>query len=462
VINTLPWSRTVLVEEPEQRGGTAPAGFLEMFFPRDVPWGGNRPPTPLHRVQGEVPALGFAFLPLASTPSATDLKVGPNQIENAHYRVRIDSVTGAVSEWFDKDLEHDFAGSYKGWGIGRYVYESVESPLGRQELFVGDFSHEDFGTWVANPPFRQAVAREVSVRPATIEQGRASISVEIKAPGIRRAVCTFSLAGNMKTLAVDWLLDKEHVTDPEAVFIAFPFQLERPVFRADLNGIACTPGVDQLAGSVHSWYPVQRWADVSDDRRGVTMAPLDAPLMHLGGITTARTAGDFDPEGPTMMSWALNNHWMVNFKASQGGEIPLRYRLTTHAGRCDDVAASRFGAEAATPALVLRDYIRVGPASGSWLSMPDDAGILLTAKPAEDGNGLILRLQEVRGLDEDIPLHSAMTLASACCTSPLEVDGAQLSIDGDTIRVPVGARAVQSVRVKFKVRMLTGKQEGSS
>jgi hypothetical protein len=450
VINTLPWSRIVLVEEPEQRGGTAPAGFLEMFFPRDVPWGGNRPATPLRRVQGEVPGLGFAFFPLASTPTATDLKVGPNLIENAHYRVRIDSVTGAVSEWFDKDLEHDFAGSYNGWGIGQYIYESLESPLGRQELFLGDFSHDDFGTWGAHPPFRQAVAGEVSVRPAMIEQGRASIEVEISAPGIRRAVCTFSLTGNTKALAVDWLLDKEHVTDPEAVFIAFPFQLERPAFRAELNGIACTPGVDQLAGSVHSWYPVQRWADVSDDRRGVTLAPLDAPLMHLGGITTARTEGDFDPEGPTLMSWALNNHWMVNFKASQGGEIPLRYRLTTHAGRCDDVAASRFGAEAATPVLVLRDYIRTGPISGSWLSMPDDAGILLTAKPAEDGNGLILRLQEVRGLAKDVPLHSSMTLSSACLTSPLEVDGAQLSIDGDTIRVPLAARAVQAVRVEFK------------
>jgi hypothetical protein len=80
----------------------------------------------------------------------------------------------------------------------------------------------------------------------------------------------------------------------------------------------------------------------------VTIAPLDAPLVHLGGITTGRWAKELEPEGPTVMSWALHNHWMVNFKASQGGEIPLRYRLTTHAGPVDDTAASRFGAEEAT------------------------------------------------------------------------------------------------------------------
>src|SRR6185437_1625513 len=212
VLNTLPWARTVLAEEPEQRGGTAPAGFLEMFFPRDVPWGGNRPTTPLRRVRGEVPALGFAFLPLSATAPATDLQVGPDLIENAYYRVRIDPATGAVREWLDKDLGRDFAGSYQGWGIGQYVYEWVDSPLGRQELFAGDFSHENFGVWAANPPFRRVSADEVVVRPPVIEQGRATLSVEIKARGIRRATCTYSLDSQTKTLAMDWLLDKEHVT----------------------------------------------------------------------------------------------------------------------------------------------------------------------------------------------------------------------------------------------------------
>jgi hypothetical protein len=282
-----------------------------------------------------------------------------------------------------------------------------------------------------------------------IQAGRASIAVDITARGIRRARCAFSLDSGAKMLAVDLVLDKEHCTDPEAVFIAFPCNLGQPAFRLDLNGIACTPGVDQLPGSVRTWYPVQHWVDVSDQQRGVTIAPLDAPLMHLGGITTARWTPEFDPEGPTLMSWALNNHWMVNFKASQGGEIPLRYRLTTHARPCEDVMAARFGAEAATPALVLRDYVRTGAASGSWLSLPDDAGVLLTAKPAEDGDGVILRIQQIGAQAGEIPVRASTGPVSACLTSPLEVDGASLPVDGDTIRVPVGARAVQSVRVRF-------------
>ena len=190
--------------------------------------------------------------------------------------------------------------------------------------------------------------------------------------------------------------------------------------------------------------------DVSDGRRGVALVPLDAPLVHLGGITTALWAPELDPEGPTLMSWALNNHWMVNFKASQGSEMPLCYRLTTHDGPCDDAAAARFGAELATPPIVLRDYLRRGDASGTFLSIPEEAGVLLTAKPADDGDGLIVRLHNVRATAQDVPVQiTAGRPASACLTSPLEVDGEPLPLDGTTVRVLVGTRAVQSLRVRL-------------
>jgi hypothetical protein len=150
------------------------------------------------------------------------------------------------------------------------------------------------------------------------------------------------------------------------------------------------------------------------------------------------------------MSWALTNHWMVNFRASQGGEIPLRYRLTTHAGPCDDVGATRFGAEAATPPLVLRDYLPRGAATGSWITVPDDAGVLLTAKPAEDGRGVIVRVQNLRPLPQEVAVAFAQGApAGASETSPLEIDGARLVVEGATVHVPVRARAIQSVRVRF-------------
>jgi alpha-mannosidase len=450
VVNTLPWSREVVVDEPEQRGWAAPAGVPESLFPRDVPWGGYRPETPFRRVAGTVPGMGYAFLPVSSQPPADDLDAGSGTIENAHYRVRIDPTTGAIAEWYDKALSHDFAGTYEGWQIGQYVYERVESDEGRQALFWGDFSMEDFGYWRQDTPWQRWTVASVTVHDPTIEQGRASIAVEVTGPGIRRGRCIYTLESGQKALAVDWLLDKEHQTGIEAVFIAFPFNLGTPSFRADVNGIPFTPDRDQLPGTVRDWYPLGRWIDVSDGERGVMLTPIDAPLVQLGGITTGKFAQTLAPEGATIMSWPLQNHWMVNFKASQGGEIPLRYRLTTHAGAVDDMSATRFGLESTTQPLVMRDYLRTGPHSGQFLEVPGELPVLLTAKPADDGDGIIVRIQNLSETDQSVPVRFlAAEPTSARLTTPLEIDGDALPVAGADIIVPVAGRAIQSVRIQF-------------
>jgi hypothetical protein len=371
-------------------------------------------------------------------------------IENKHYRVRVDPVSGGIDEWLDKELGYDFAGSYRGWRPAQYVYERVDSVEDRDALFSADFSHEDFGVGRTDTPFRYAVGTAVKVSEPLIEQGRASIVVDIRGDGIRSGRCVFSLESGRRELAIDWLLDKQHVTEPEAVFIGFPFNLGSPSFLVDLNGVACRPNADQLAGTVRDWYPVQRWVDVSDDLRGVTLAPLDSPLVQLGGITTGRWASTLDPESATLMSWVLHNHWMVNFKASQGGQIPLRYRLTTHRGPCDAGAAARFGAEQSTPPIVLRDYRREGATlSGSFADVGDD-GVLVTTKPAEDGDGVVLRVRNVRSAGRDVAIaFRDVVPTSVHVTSPVEVDGDELPLDGSTVHIPMDGVAVRSLRARF-------------
>ncbi|MCC6674704.1 MAG: hypothetical protein IT339_05880, partial [Thermomicrobiales bacterium] len=283
-----------------------------------------------------------------------------------------------------------------------------------------------------------------------IAHGRASITVSVEAAGIRGGACTYSLETNQKTLGIDWELDKIHETGIEAVFIALPFALGKPNFRADINGVPFAPNEDQLNGTVRDWYPLGRWVGLDDGENSVLVAPLDAPLMHLGGITTGKWARELEPEGPTLMSWALHNHWMVNFKASQGGLIPLRYRLTSASGPVDDAAAWKFGAEAATRPITLRDYLRTGPETGRFLDIPESLPIAVWAKPAENGDGVIVRVQNL----SDDPIEVPVTVlsaqpASATTTSPLEIDDTTIALDGSTATVRVGASDIQSVRLRF-------------
>jgi hypothetical protein len=447
VVNTLPWPRTVVVEEPDLRGGGAPVGMLEQFFPPNVPWGGALPHERTRRVRAELPGFGFTFVSPDTPAGSDDLSAGPGVIENARHRVEIDPETGGIAAWLDKDLEHDFAATQDDYRTGQLVYETL--PEGRDGLFAMDFSRDDFGLWGVNPPFRREPPRAVQVGEGVVHEGVAELSVDLELPGCRGVRGRYSLASGADVLSVEWTLDKEHVVGPEAVYVVFPFALGPPSFRVDLNGVACTPDVDQLNGTVRDWFPVRRWADVSDGERGVTLCPLDAPLVQLGGITTGKMATELHPEGPALVSWALNNHWMVNFKASQGGLISLRYGLRPHAGACDDADAARFAAEQATPPLVLRDYRPGAARTGRFVSV-DDEHVEVTAKPAEDGDGIVVRFNDFGGRAREATLTvEAGEPASAARTSPLEEDREPLELSARTIRVPLPGRGVTSIRIRF-------------
>ena len=251
----------------------------------------------------------------------------------------------------------------------------------------------DFGAWNTDLMFNREVPNSVKVSKPIIEKGRVAISIECKIKGVKRATCIYWLDAGSKELGIEWEIDKEHVRDAEELFIAFPYNLGKPEFRADVNGVAFSPDADQLPGTVKDWFPVRNWVDVSDDSYGVTMAPIDAPLTQFGGITTSKAAAKLEPEGANLMSWALNNHWIVNFKASQGGLIPLRYRLTTHAGKVEDSTAAKFANEVHNPAVVMRDYIRKTPVSSkSFISIRKGEGATITTKESTFDDGIVLRV----------------------------------------------------------------------
>lgn len=109
-----------------------------------------------------------------------------------------------------------------------------------------------------------------------------------------------------------------------------------------------------------------------------------------------------------------------------------------------------FGAEESTPPIVLRDYRRQGAAlSGSFADVGDD-GILVTAKPAEDSDGIVLRVRNVHGAGRDVRIAFRDGVSTSVhLTSPVEVDGNELPLDGSIVRVPMGALAVRSLRARF-------------
>ena len=168
-------------------------------------------------------------------PSDPDLWVGDSTLENRWYRVQIDPATGGLASWYDKELDRELIDEQSPWKLGQYVYEWIDSPADRGTIFAFNYDDEDFGSRFKDTPFRRQGPSKVEVMQSRLEPGSVFVEVRIEGLGIRGGRVRYTLPSHEKALNIDYVLDKEYNTLAEAVYIPFPFALDKPKFHLDLN-----------------------------------------------------------------------------------------------------------------------------------------------------------------------------------------------------------------------------------
>ncbi len=133
---------------------------------------------------------------------------------------------------------------------------------------------------------------------------------------------------NRKALEVSANVTKENESDPEGLYIAFPFNTESKNWVLDRTGAPIIPGVDQLPGACADYYLVQSGAALVGENGGVALTCLDAPLVHIGGLNLWKFSVSRGKaiQGP-LYSWLTNNKWEVNFCGHCGGFLQFRYKI---------------------------------------------------------------------------------------------------------------------------------------
>jgi hypothetical protein len=189
--------------------------------------------------------------------------------------------------------------------------------------------------------------------------------------------------------------------DPEALYIAFPFDMERGRLHYEIQGGEVTPGEDQLEGTATDWNSLQSFCAVRD-REGnqVVLSSPEVPLVHFGGLNLGKFLYEAQVDRPHVFSWVMNNYWVTNFRASQRGEFRWSYALTS-GGDGAPGRATRFGWDSRIPLLT-----RVFPPSQSAgkreplslleIRLPN---ILLVAARPLPGGEVILHVRELEGKD---------------------------------------------------------------
>jgi len=396
VFNTLNWNYS----------GVAKAYIDHQLIPRDkkfeiVDMQGNILPVQAGETRSDgtywsfyvnnIPALGYArySIRVKEEPRKQEEVLAQTRIENEWYILDFNLGRGTVGRLFDKELNKELIASASEWQLGEFIYEIIDSrrpmELYRKPQFIRRppekirFEHYRKGEIWDTYRFRgETVA------------GREADNLMVE----------FRVFNVTKKIEIVYSLRKKAVTDPEAIYISFPFEVESGKIFLDVPGGAIEAGKDQIPGSSNDWYTVQNFAAASNEEFQVVMGSPEIPLMQFGAINTGRYTAGALPQSTHMYSWPMNNYWVTNFNADQMGELQWSYFIHSSADNSIEYA-TKVAWENRIPLLT-----RVFPAGGksgkefapaSLLNISPQNLLLVNMKPVDNENAVILQMREIGG-----------------------------------------------------------------
>lgn len=419
VYNTNSWARTGLV-----------------ILPRHLAVGGDRvrdeagrPVASQRLADGRLVLLARDVPPFASRryrlvrggPFAEGgVQVHGTTLDNGIVRVTVDPRTGNIVELRAQGLPGNLVDTSGGQAVNEYLY----------------YRGTDAAAARSSGP--------VTVRRTEDGPLLATLEVDSSAPGCHALRRRITMAAGQPWIEIADLVDKRRATGgyfhdlagKESVNFAFPFKVPAGQVRLEVPFGIVRPDLDQLPGANKNWFPIDRWADVSNARYGVTWISRDAPLVEVGGLTANIVAAHGHvitwrrTVGPTqrLYAWVMNNQWNTNYRAYQQGAVWFHFRLWPH-GTFDPAAATRMAIDVSQPLLAVRAAATPPPTRPRLrFDAPD---LIVTAlKPSDDRRALIVRVWNA----SDHPVRSRLEWSAP---EPREVS---LSNTAEVPVAPLGAR----------------------
>ena len=225
-----------------------------------------------------------------------------------------------------------------------------------------------------------------------------SITLKSSAAGCSELLQKIVLFNDLDKIELVNTVDKTKDYHKESIRFAFPMNISDPVSRINIAWSVIRPEKDQLPGSNKNYFTSQRWVDVSNNMKGLTISSVGAPLFEFGGMNAEAWMSSPDKDwawktasSSLCYSWAMNNSWHTNFKASQEGIVSFRYFLRAH-NHFGFLQTYKFGVDNSQPLLVLysdnviKNYSPV-------VKLDSTSSLVITAVYAsKDGRGVMVRI----------------------------------------------------------------------
>jgi len=424
---------------------------------RDVPW---RKEEARVSFVASIPSAGYKTFEVVSQKQTHKniFIFGANSIENSFYKVSLDPVTGGMKSIYDKELKKELVDQESPHVLNQCIYEEVDSPQKRNPLekreVIYNATSKVYG--VTSPIKEESKFLRFSPVSSQIKKGKdgplmASLIVQTKVKRCYKIIQEVILYQSLKRIDIINTLFKEETLDPEAIYYVFPFNFKSPQIRIETAGAVMRPESEQLPGSAKDYYSVQDWLTISGKDYSVVWVTREAPLVQFGEINTGKWLDRIAIKNGTLFSWVMNNYWYTNFKASQGGKTTFHYSISSCQGKINNSKAFAFAQECNIPATVLpfdKGSKRSLPdRKCSLLSLNKKNVILLALKMAEDGKGIVVRLQEIDGKDTKLKMSLPSRIKKVHLTDIVERNHRVLPLKNNSVRLKMEGFEICTLRL---------------
>jgi len=385
----------------------------------------------------DIPALGVKALKIEvlETPvTEKSAQTGLETLENKYYRLVFDKGTGALSSLFDKELNLDLADPESVFKTGQLVRETlpdrdhlkpVQSTVSNVKMERGT----DGQVWESV----RIVADLTGFEKGTDKNPR-GIEVEVR------------LYKNVKKIEFKYMAHKEIITDPEALYVSFPFTLPGSRIVFETIGGTLSQG-QQLPGSASDWNVAQNFVSVRGNIGQIIIVSNEIPLWQFSDFNTGKFERNPKPGRPWLYSWVMNNYWFTNFRAFQEGGFSWSYQVTSTKDTTTSGAARYAWNE--------RNMFptRTFPAGKNEMK----STVMETLKISGSPNALLVNTRPMPGNNNSVLLHFRELdglPAEITLSSPNSQRAIYRMIEVNVIGVPVGS-PVSSVKLKpYEVKFI--------
>jgi hypothetical protein len=414
VYNPLPWPRSGVVEV---------AG--KSFYARNIPASGYK--------TFPVPPANHPTVPVEDT------------LENEYLKVKLDPTRGVIASLVDKRTGRDWIDGASAFGLGQYLNERFDKS--QTDGYCRDYQQGRWGDTLHPGMSKPGLPEDVSYRAASGRNGtlqltrnELSSTAIMDLPGdpanhLPATSLRVTLYRGQPYLDLE-LTIKDKDNWPEADWLCLPFKVSAPQFRVGRNLGIMDPARDILPGANRHLYAVGAGVTLTDsDGAGISLCPLDHPLISLDTPGMWKFSLDFVPKKPVVFLNLYNNQWNTNYRYWYPGTWSSRVRIWPGT----DLIVPAW--EARAPLLTA---VADGPAgklpatqTGVTVSRP---GVLVTALGRNPvGDGTLLRVWDQTGktgtLVVTVPgkfkLATPVNLRGEKSGGPISIHGSKLAFDLD-------------------------------